>query len=446
MARETAWHLLRSGSDTPMRLVDSFAHEAGLEPRDRGLMRKIVGTEVRRRGTLRALVKHFSNGKPSIEMATHLRVGFAQLFFLDQVPVHAAVSETVRATTNTLGQSKGRYVNAVLRTALRARRPGHSGDARCDIVGRDWHLDEPIFHNPEEHPFLWAEDALSVPAPLMKRWGKRLGREAAFELGRIYLEEPDIALRVMAGEREAVIADLAAVDVEARPSSHAASLLVPAGSASAVLGLAAFKEGRLTIQGESAQSAAELMQAREGERILDLCAAPGGKTAVLLQAGANVVAADSNANRLEMLRSGLERFGYADGRLETVVSDGTAELVADTAKFDGVFVDVPCSNTGVLGARPGARWRFGPLGQRNLGELQTRLLSEAAERVAPGGRLVYSTCSIEPDENQYRVREFLANSPEFELEVDHSATPAAPGSSGPVDGGFAARLRRKDGA
>lgn len=447
MARETAWRLLRSGSDTPLRLVDGFAQEAGLEPRDRGLLRKIIGTEVRRRGTLRALVNHFADGKPSADVAAHLRVGLAQLFFLDQVPVHAAVSETVRATTNTLGQSKGRYVNAVLRSALRARRSGHSGDPRCDIVGRDWHLGQPIFHNPEEHPFLWAEDALSIPAALMKRWEKRLGVEAARELGRCFIDEPDLALRVVQGEREALLEELGGAGLQVALSSHESTLLAPASATSELLRSVAFVEGRITIQGETAQRAAELLQARPGERLLDLCAAPGGKTAVLLGQGADVVALDISEDRLHKLSEGLSRFGYDSERLRVVASDGTrgldAALGQEGCQFEGVLVDVPCSNTGVLGARPGARWRFGPAVLKTLAELQTRLLGEGAARVAAGGRLVYSTCSIEPDENQRRVQEFLAAHEDWELEQEVAALPAMQGQGGPVDGGYSARLRRR---
>ena len=446
MPRETAWRVLRSGSETPMREVERFAWKAGLELRDRGLLRKIVGTEVRRRGTLRALVNHFAKGKPKPDLAAHLRVGLAQLFFLDQVPVHAAVSESVRATTDTLGQSKGRYVNAVLRSALRARRSGHSGDPRRDIVGRPWHLDDPIFHDPREHPLLWAEDALSIPANLMKRWTKELGQERAFELARVFLEEPELSLRVLDGEREGVLDELLAAGVEARLSGHERTLLAPAGQISLALATPAFTEGRLSVQGQTAQRAAEALDAGPGDEVLDLCAAPGGKTAVLLAAGARVLAVDVKPERLEKLERGLARFAFEPGQLRTRLSDGTRDLEAgERGPFDAVLVDAPCSNTGVLGARPGARWRFGPAKRRALAQLQARLLAEGAAVVRAGGRLVYSTCSIEADENQKRVQTFLRSEAgaEWELEFELESLPAGPGGDGPIDGGYAARLRRR---
>ena len=124
MPRVRAWRILRSGSTTPLREVDRAADQAEMDPRDRALLRKLVGCEVRRRGTLRALVARFARGKPNADVAAHLRLGLVQLFFLDRVPVHAAVSETVRAARDTIGMGRSRYVNAVLRAVLRARRSG----------------------------------------------------------------------------------------------------------------------------------------------------------------------------------------------------------------------------------------------------------------------------------------------------------------------------------
>ena len=118
--RHAAWRILRSGRSTPLREVDRVAAAYELDDRDRGLLRRLVGTEVRRRATLRAIVQHFAKGKPSPDVAAHLRLGVAQLCFLDRVPPHAAVSETVGATADTVSLARGRYVNGVLRTVQRA--------------------------------------------------------------------------------------------------------------------------------------------------------------------------------------------------------------------------------------------------------------------------------------------------------------------------------------
>jgi len=440
MARLTAWRVLRSGSQTPMRMVSIAAERAGLDDRNRSLARQIVGTEVRRRGTLRALVAAFSKGKPNAELAAHLRIGLAQLFFMENIPDHAALSETVHATTDTLGLSKGRYVNAVLRQALRSRRSGPSGDPRCDLIGSDWHFDKPVFRDPKEHPLLWAEDALSIPAALMKRWTKNYGEEAARAIGRIALEEPDLSVRIVSGEREALIGELQAQDLSPAPGGHASIILLPRREAKALLATEAFGSGRITIQGEAALRAAELMPI-EAEFVLDMCAAPGGKAAVLAGRGQRVIAADLSAMRLTPLMEGMRRLNCAQN-VRTVVSDGGASF-GEKAQFDGVLVDAPCSNTGVLARRPGARWRYGPKAQASLVELQTRLVAQAAELVRPGGYLVYSTCSLEREENQQRAAALCRENSSFELRAEHVWTPQTMDAGGPIDGGYPARLHKR---
>lgn len=437
MVRILAWKILRT-SETPLRAVDRAAQNHELDGRDRGLLRRLIATEVRRRATLRAIVRHYSRGKPAPELATHLHLGVAQVLFLDQVPDHAAVSETVGAVGRTLGQSKSKYANALLRAVIRDRAAGHCGDERSDLIGRDLHLKEPVFRDPETHPLLWAEDALSIPAPLYKRWTKRFGEETARRVATAMLDEVPLSVRVVRGSREELTAELADLELTPRLGGHPDVLLFPTSQTETVVRSDAFREGRITVQGETALRAAELVEAREDERVLDLCAAPGGKTAVLAGRGARVLAVDVNETRVERIRAGLERLGLAE-RVETRVSDGTAAVHED---FDAVLVDAPCSNTGVLGARPGARWRFGPASQRSLGEIQGRLLTEGAARVRPGGRLVYSTCSLEPDENGQRVRGFLESAPGWRLDAEHEWLPDPAGEAGPVDGGYAARLVR----
>jgi len=404
------------------------------------LLRHLVGTEVRRRGTLRALVQKFARGSPSADVTAHLRLGLAQLFFLDRVPAHAAVSETVRAAVATTGLGRGRYVNGVLRTVLRERLPEHSGDPRRDVVGRPWHLKEPVFRDPQTHPLLWAEDALNLPAALAKGWVRRLGTERAFELARLALEEAPLSLVALGVPRETLAAELAALDVPTVPGHHPRILLAPASETQRVLDSPAFRDGRATVQGETALVAAELLDVQEGMRVLELCAAPGGKTAVLARAGAEVFAVDVSAARLTRVRSTLLRVA-PEARVHALVSDAVAAL-APGASFDAALVDAPCSNTGVLGQRPGARWRYGPASQRTLCAVQARLLEAGASRVQSGGRLVYSTCSLEPEENGQRIRTFLAQHGQWRLVRECEALPAPFAAGGPTDGGYAALLER----
>ncbi len=440
MPRRLAYEALRSSADRPLLALERLERAAELEPRDLALARHIVATETRRRATLRALVRLLCDRKPSADVAAHLHVGLVQLYFLNRIPDHAAVSETVASARHALGHPKGRFVNAVLRKAVELRREGPCDDPRRNLIGADRHVDATVFRDPNEHPLLWAEDALSMPAPILKRWIERFGEPEAQRLARAALLEPPLSLRA---RDQASFDELRAeLDSEgARPGGEPLILLVPVKATERALGCAAFVEGRATVQGGTAATAARLVEASAGERILELCAAPGGKTLVLAESGASVVAADVNPTRLERVRENLARAGLGAG-VSLVACDGASTLAPE--RFDAVLVDVPCSNTGVLAQRPDARWRFGPKSQQSLRELQTRLLAEAAERVRPGGRLVYSTCSLERDEDEARVKVFLGEHADFELVSERFAVPRPEAPPGPIDGGYAARLLRRE--
>lgn len=443
MPRHAAFLCLRSGSPTPLREVDRFAARRGLDERDTALARRLVGTEIRRRGTLRAVVFAFAHGKPKAEFATLLRIGLAQILFLDRIPPHAAVSETVRCTADFLGLGKGRVANGILRNALRALKDGHSGDPQQDLVGVDRHLEFPAFRDPEEHLHLWAEDALSVPAPLHKRWTAAWGRERADELARIATEESPLSIRathLAEGGRDPIRSELREAGIQTSDGAHPDVLLVPPSDAGGALRQPSFHAGRTTVQGEHALRAAELMGDLAGLDVLDLCSAPGGKTAVLAaRQPRSLVSMDVGAGRLGRTRSGLGRLGLAEVP-QLVASDGTGAL-GEGVQFDAALLDVPCSNTGVLSQRPSARWRYGPKSQSDLTTLQGQLLNQAADRIRPGGHLVYSTCSLEAEENARRIQTFLKDRPDWELEETAESFPATFEDGGPVDGGYAARLR-----
>lgn len=446
MPRHAAFHCLRSSSQKPLREVDRAAADRGLDARDKGLLRRIVGTEIRRRGTLRAVVGAFSHHRPKPELATLMRIGLAQILFMDRVPAHAAVSETVRACTDILGVSKGSIVNGVLRSVLREMREGPSGDPTRDIYGRDIHFDFPLFRDPTEHPHLWAEDALSVPAALHKKWTQRYGMEEANTMCAAAMEEPALSLRVTSKQTddvEALRAELAALDVETRMSlNHPRVMLAPAEATGAVIQSAAFQEGRVTVQGEHAVRAAEAAGNVEGLDVLDLCAAPGGKAAVLADRRPRLlITSDISSRRMARMPESFARMGLeAPSR---VAMSGTGGL-RPGALFDVAFLDAPCSNTGVLAQRPAARWRYGPKAQAELTALQAQLIRDAANHVKVGGALVYSTCSLESEENERIVKMFVKEQVDgtWSVEQERTSGPRSYADGGPVDGGYAARLRR----
>lgn len=437
MTRLAAYHVLRSGHPFPTRQVDVECHRLGMDPRDRGFVRQLVGLEIRRRSTLRAILGMFLERKPKPELITHLNLGLVQLLFMDRVPDHAALSETLDAVNRTLGASKVPFVNGVLHNVIRARGEGLCGDPQKDLIGVNMHMEIPVFRHPETHPLLWAEDAYSIPAPLFKRWVKRYGQERAERLARTFLNPPPLVLRAL-GDREALLEELATLEVQARAGNAAGTIVCGSNFTGAVMESAAFREGRLTVQGETAAAAGELLQPQAGESLIDLCAAPGGKTAVLAASGAKVLAIDVEQRRLERVLDTCTRLGVQE-HVKTLVSDGLAALPAEQL-VDGILIDAPCSNTGVLGARAEARWRFGPAQQTELKTLQARLLREAAAHTRPGGRIVWSTCSIEPEENERQMKEFLNEFGEWSLEEERAALPDT--QAGPWDGGYCARLRR----
>ena len=200
---------------------------------------------------------------------------------------------------------------------------------------------------------------------------------------------------------------------------------------------ASHSEGHFTVQDSSAAAAAVLLAPAPGQRVLDLCAAPGTKStqlAELMENQGQVLAADSHPDRLELIAPAAARLGLSI--VEPVLVAESGEDLP-TGPFDAVLVDVPCSNTGVLGKRPEARWRLKPDESARLAELQLKLLGQAAGRLAPGGRLVYSTCSIEPIENELVVSRFLDLRPEFEQARRQEHVPGRP-----ADGGFQSLLVR----
>jgi 16S rRNA (cytosine967-C5)-methyltransferase len=202
--------------------------------------------------------------------------------------------------------------------------------------------------------------------------------------------------------------------------------------------LPGYEEGWFSVQDESAMRVASALNPAPGSCVLDLCAAPGGKTthlAELMEDRGRIVACDSNGKRLQTVTTLAQRLGLKS--IETCELDPRRPDDVPGGPFDAALVDAPCSNTGVLGRRPEVRWRLRPEGMGHLVALQTNLLRLAVQRVRPGGVVVYSTCSIEPEENREVVQQVLTEGHGLLLETDEETVPGRPG-----DGGYWARLRK----
>ena len=396
----------------------------GLEPRDVALARSIVTVSLRRLGTIRqALARLLDKGAPrnAGQLEWILTVGAAQVLYLD-VPDHAAVDLAVRAAR--LDAKSAHYaslVNAVLRNLSRRRDELTAGDA----------LD------------------LDAPAWLAARWRKTYGEAQARAIAEAHRREPTL--------------DLSVKSDAAGWAGKLGGVVLPTGSVrltnrAPIVELEGYSAGEWWVQDAAAALPARLLGARAGERVADLCAAPGGKTAQLATAGAVVTAIDRSAERLKRLSANFERLGL---EAEIVVAD--AKTYAG-GPFDAVLVDAPCSATGTIRRHPDVAWTKKPGDIPTLAALQEKLLDRAAELTRPGGRLVYCTCSLEPEEGERQIAALLRRNPDLarspiapeevgglaelingdgELRALPSCLPNDDGRLAGLDGFFAARLVRQ---
>jgi 16S rRNA (cytosine967-C5)-methyltransferase len=311
-----------------------------------------------------------------------LRLGAYQILYL-RVPARAAVSESVALTRAEAPRAAG-FVNALLRR-LAAEGPAPAVE-------------------PERDPPGWLTTAGSLPAWLAERWLARLGPSVAIARARAFLETPPVAYRLNPRVTDAA-ARVDAAGLAPRPLAVPGAFEATAGRTTELA-----EEGVIYLQDEGSQLVAHLA-ARPG-LVLDACAAPGGKSTLLADLGGEktrVVAAEVSKRRVRTLAALAKRWGTANVRV--VGGDGRRPPFA--ARFDAVLLDAPCSGLGTLGRHPDIRWRALPEDLGRHREVQSALLEASAGLVAAGGRLVYATCSAEPEENEEVVLPFLERHPEF---------------------------------
>ena len=427
-------------------LAERFAH-VPMKPEDRRLTADLAYGVIRRLATLDAVLAAYS-AKPLDELdpvvRQVLRLGIYQMLFLERVPQHAIVDESVRLARAT-GKSRATgFVNAVLRSIGRELRfsvepdpaqPQNSFEVR---PGRACVFGRKVLPPPSESAAHLAA-ALSFPVGLMRRWLARYGTSRACELCRLANETPPLFIRpnALRTSPEQLIARLLADQVEARPSASGRTLLLP--SRTQVARLRAFREGLFQVQDDSSAAVAPFVGPQPGENVLDLCAAPGGKACHMAERMQNrgvIAAVDASGRRLERLVENVQRLDLRI--IATVESEGANFARQHPGKFDRVLLDAPCSNTGVLRRRVEARWRFSDQALAELTAQQRALLDAALHCLRPGGTLVYSTCSVEPEENAQLVAAALRSAPGFRLEAQEEFLPAHEGG----DGLFMARISR----
>lgn len=376
--------------------------ESSLSREDRSLAQELVLGVLRWRLSLDALIERYSERsieRFDVQVLIGLRLGLYQLRYLSRVPPSAAVNESVKLVKRARVASAAPLVNAVLRkAAARTQEPPTYGIADA--------LDAEAVE-------------LSHPRWMLERWSREFGSDETRLLAAANNSAPAIAFRInpLRAPTETVLSVLRDEGVSFRESLVAAGAYLAEKGPSEVL-VDAARAGEIYIQDEASQLVAILPGVRRGDRVLDLCAAPGSKTshmALLAEDAASIIACDFHHHRLASLRAACKRLGI--NSVEAVALDGTQPLpfIFGGDLFDRVLVDAPCSGTGTLRANPEIKWRLTPDDIVRLSDLQLRLLKRASSAVAIGGRLVYSTCSLEDEENEEVVRRFLDEIDSFDV-------------------------------
>lgn len=451
-ARTAAFHALRAiatgRTDLPTALADSRAHLP--DDRDRSLAAVIVTGTERWRRCLDHLIAHFSARpltKIDAEVLHILRLSLYQILHLDRVPAAAVVDDAVELVRQARKASATGFVNAVLRTAARQRH-GLPLPPRPD-AGAD-----------REAALAYLGITHSHPDWLVARWLDRYGFDATERWVRFNNDTPSMTLRAntLRTTRDAVAEWLHTAGVETAATRYAPDgLVVTSGNPLRATG----GSGRFFVQDEASQLVSLTVGARPGDRTLDLCASPGGKTVAMaadMRDTGLLVACDVRARRVALLRDTVRASGASCVRVVQVDVSETGWLPFRQT-FDSVLVDAPCSGLGTIRRDPDIRWRLHEPDLRGFAMKQGTLLARAAGLLRPGGRLVYATCSSEPEENDEVVSAFLDRHPEFEaIDLRDDASPplaslldergtlrTLPFAHG-LEAFFAAAMRRRPGA
>ena len=417
------------------RMLDNEMKSTELSGPDKALLYEIVHGVVRWQGRLDWILNGFYKGtfsKAIPNLKNGLRVALYQVLFLDRVPDYAAVNEVVEFVKKLQGQKPADLVNAVLRNIIRNKNSIRYPDPEEDLTG-------------------YLSAYYSHPAWMVKRYVERFGREETEKLLTFNNEKPYLTLRINAlkTKPEEFKSLLDSVGLKYKQGAYLPEFF-KLQNLTNITAWEYYTKGYFNIQDESAGLACRLLDVNEGLRVLDMCAAPGGKTAyisALMHSRGEVVALDRFESRLKLLQKNMVRLSVDCVRIVTADA-----IEYKSLPFDRVLVDAPCSGTGTLSKKPDIKWRKDLFDIRELNGLQSRLLSKAAELVKVDGVVVYSTCSIEPEENFQIVKKFLEGNPNFRFEsakgkfpdeiIDENGCIQTLPHIHKTDGAFAARLVR----
>jgi 16S rRNA (cytosine967-C5)-methyltransferase len=433
---------VRKGRFAEHALWDRFENRPGLAVEDRSLATELVFGVLRERDRLDAIIGRCVD-RPSVRIQQRirdiLRIALYQIFLLDRIPDHAAVDQAVAQAAKRAGRKPSGFVNAILRRALRDR--------------------DRVDPEPSDSPESLGE-YYSHPAWLVRRWLAEQGPDTTLRILRANNRKPRVVVRVntLATSPRDLLDSWRRAEIHAHAVPFLPDALALVSAGRPVASLPGFEEGLFVMQDPAAQMIAPLLGVRPRERILDACAAPGGKTshlAALISDDAEIVAVDKEPRRLADARENLQRLRIRCVR--TVHGDATdRSFMKSLDFFDRVLLDPPCSNLGVLRRSPEARYRTNSEDLTNFAGIQARMIRAAADVVKPGGTLVYSVCTVTEEETSEIIGRFLSARPDFTIDpIAHHESPLTglidkqgyfrtfpPPEDTDLDGFFSARLRR----
>ena len=437
----------------------------------------VFGT-IRNRSAIDAVIAALGNcpiERIPARLLNIIRIGGYELVYSPATPAYSIVNEAVKNAKAIAGRKQTGFVNALLRQIerhIKNRQVPLSQGAAQRILPQSpasgCEFDAEILPPPEQAPADYLSIAFSLPKWLVAGWLAQFGPERTRQICFASNRRPSIYIRPnvlrttvaelverfrkagidfevygSAGhsqDRELKHDDL--TDLRFRNGNMVEQPLIKVKSPAAISDLAGFAEGLFTVQDPTAGLAARLLRPRPGHRILDLCAAPGTKTTQLAEIAddkAQIIANDKDGKRIEKVRENITRLGIKGVRI--VAYEHLQQEVDAHGLFDSILLDVPCSNTGVLSKRIEVRYRLRPKTIISLTEVQSELLARASNLVKPNGKICYSTCSIQTNENSEVVESFLKDNGAFELETERLTLPSAEGFD--YDGGYAALITGK---
>ena len=414
-ARNTALTVLNKlerGKQTLDGILNDLAGDhAGMSRRDRSLFNALTYGVLRWRGRLDHIISQFSNTplkriEPGV--LNILRLGLFQVIYLDRIPDSAVINTAVELSKQTGFSRAAGFVNALLRKAAL-----NFGNVRF-----------PTF---EDDPVAFLSAAQSLPNWLARRWLNHFNPEALMKLCDTINSIPPLTIRtntLKATRRQLLLALEDAVE-RIEPAAAAPDGLHLVNLKRSIADIGAFKNGWFQVQDEAAQLVSLLLDPQPGESVLDACAGLGGKTghmAQLMQNSGSITAMDKDENRLQKLEHEMQRLGI------TIVDRCRHDLESAPeagrhALFDRILLDAPCSGLGVLRRNPDIKWNSSGASLKRHAEKQKQFLDHLAARLKPGGILVYSVCSLEPEENEAVMDAFLKKHPEFVIDINRGKLP-----------------------